>query len=167
MKILTISGSSRPDSSNSKLLKSLPQFFPNKTFQHYSINDLPLFKAENNQHPWEDTVLNWRKAVAESDAVIICTPEYIHNLPALLKNALEWVTSSGELMQKKVLAMTFTPHESRGEKAMQSLLWSLKALDAHVVCQLALYQNEIELHEGQIKAEKEVLEMLEEAVNLL
>ena len=54
-------------------------------------------------------------------------------MPALIKNALEWITSSGELVGKKVLAITFTPNEPRGDKAMQSLLWSLQALDANIV----------------------------------
>ena len=109
------------------------------------------------------------KRYKQSDAVIITTPEYIHNLPALLKNALEWLTTSGELAQKRVLAMTFTPHSPRGEKAMQSLLWSLQALDANVVVQLPLYQNEIEFEFDKTEAiiENKEAEILMEAINLL
>ena len=58
--------------------------------------------------------MDWRKILQESDAVIISIPEYIHNIPALIKNALEWVTTSGEFLGKKVLPITFTPHEPRG-----------------------------------------------------
>lgn len=168
MKILTISGSSRAESSNAKLLDALAGLSLGKTFQRCEIvNDLPLFKPLDDKHPWNKNVLAWRHELQTADAVIFCTPEYIHNLPALLKNALEWVTSSGELAGKPVLAMTFTPHEPRGKKAMKSLIWSLKALDARVVGQLALYQNEVTIKDGKIEVEADVLEILEEAIGLL
>ncbi len=109
----------------------------------------------------------WRKTLIASDAVIICTPEYIHNLPALIKNALEWVTSSGELAHKPVLALTFTPHPPRGEKAMQSLLWSLQALNARIVGQLDLYQTEIRFEGKAVVMEEDMLELVKEAVQLL
>jgi NAD(P)H-dependent FMN reductase len=168
MKILTVSGSSRAESSNAKLLHSLTGLFLKKTFLRCEIvNDLPLFKPENDTHPLHKNVLSWRHELQTADAVIFCIPEYIHNMPALIKNALEWVTSSGELVAKPVLAMTFTPHEPRGKKAMKSLIWSLKALDARVVGQLALYQNEVKFENEKIVAEAEVLEILKEAINLL
>jgi len=168
MKILTISGSSREGSSNTKLLDSLAGLFSDKTFEKGAIiNNLPLFKPENDKHPWDENVLAWRQSLQESDAVIFCIPEYIHNLPALIKNALEWVASSGELVGKPVLAFTFTPHEPRGKKAMKSLLWSLKALDARVVGQLALFQNEITFEDGEIMVDEEILEILKEAIELL
>ena len=128
---------------------------------------MPLFQADADKHPWQGAVLAWRKAIANSEAVIISTPEYIHNIPALLKNALEWVTSSGELAQKRVLAITFTPHEPRGEKTMQSLLWSLQALTANVVVSLPLYQNEIVFDTNGNFIDNEAIEMLKEGLNLL
>ena len=168
MKILTISGSTRSLSANTKLLAALPLLVPNHTVERYSqLDQLPIFKADADQHPWDTAVLDWRTAVATADAVIISIPEYIHNMPALIKNAFEWLTSSGELAQKRVLAITFTPHESRGEKAMQSLLWTLQALNANVVVSLPLYQNEIEFDTADNFIENEVLALLKEALVLL
>lgn len=168
MNILTISGSTRKDSANTRLLEALPSLFPEPSFQYYEgIRQLPLFQAEADKHPWHKEVLAWRTAITTADALIISTPEYIHNLPALIKNALEWVTSSGELAQKKVLAITFTPHEPRGEKAMQSLLWSLQALNANVVVSLPLYQNEVEFDLSGSFIENEAVVMLQEAIGLI
>lgn len=168
MKILTISGSSREDSANIRLLKAIPALFPNHTFHYYDrLGDLPLFQAAIDQYPWNKEVLGWRSAAKTADSLIISTPAYIYNMPALLKNALEWVTKTGEFNQKRVLAMTFTPHSPRGEKAMQSLLWSLQALNANVVVQLPLYQNEISFDiKGQL-LENESSEMLKAAIELL
>ena len=168
MKILTISGSSRIDSANTRLLKAIPKLVQHPTFEHFQdLNQLPLFQAESDKHPWDKAVFAWRKAVSAADAVIISTPAYIYNMPALLKNALEWVTSSGELAQKRVLVITFTPHPPRGEKAMQSLLWSLQALEANVVVQLPLYQNELTFGANGNILENESSEMLKEAIQLL
>jgi NAD(P)H-dependent FMN reductase len=168
MNILTISGSSRPQSTNIRLLESLPHLFPHLSFERYiTLDQLPLFKAATDHFPWPKEVLKWRRAINQSDALIICTPEYLHNLPALIKNALEWLTSSGELMKKPVLAITFTPIEPRGEKAMQSLLWSLQALDARIVAQLPLYQQEVRfLENGSLKG-VEAIQLLKEGMRLL
>ena len=168
MEILTISGSAREGSGNHRLLAALPDCCPGATFRHYhALDKIPLFTAIQDRAPWDEEVLKWRKAVSESDALIISTPEYIHNLPALIKNALEWLTSSGEMQHKPVLPITFTPHEPRGEKAMQSLLWSLQALDARVVVQLPLYQNEVAFDEQGKLVMNEAAEMLIAAVDLL
>ncbi len=168
MAILTISGSSRISSSNVKLLTYLPTLFPNYSFHHYDqIVDLPLFKTDEDQAPWSENVLHWRTAIQQTDALIICTPEYLHNLPALIKNALEWLTSSGELMGKPVLPITFTPNPPRGEKAMQSLLWSLKALDSRIVGQLALYQSEINMQKEALTFNEESMELLKSGMALL
>lgn len=168
MNILTLSGSSRSNSSNVQLLESLSWLMPKKSFLYYrSLHLLPLFQAEQDAAPWSAEVIAFRKAVAVADAVIISTPEYIHNMPAQLKNALEWLTSSGELVGKAVLPITYTPHEPRGERAMQSLLWCLEALDARVVTSLSLYQNSIKAVDGRVVGEDFEIDLLRAAVELL
>jgi NAD(P)H-dependent FMN reductase len=168
MTILTISGSSRSDSSNVRLLGALPALSPEHQFKYFEgIHHLPLFQADLDQAPWPVTVLQWRKEVQYADALIISTPEYIHNIPASIKNALEWITSSGELADKRTLPITFTPLEPRGEKAMQSLLWSLQALKAQIIGQLPLYQNEIDLDSLGSLSETGASEMLREGIRLL
>lgn len=167
-KILTISGSSRSDSSNVKLLKALALLDSRNEYILYDgLSDIPLFAAEKDCHPWSQKVLEWRSAIKNADAVIVCTPEYIHNIPAQIKSALEWVTSSGELKDKRTLAITYTPHAPRGERAMQSLLWSLEALDASVVAQVPLHQDQIKVVDGKIEGDKEILEMLTEVLGML
>ena len=142
MKILLISGSSRPDSQNVRLLNGLPERFRKHKFQLFDISELPLFIDKGDGIDYPKVAVEWRRAVEVAGLMVICTPEYIHNMPAALKNALEWITQSGELAFKKVLPITYTPSPPRGEKAMQSLLWSLKALDAKIIGQLDLYQSD-------------------------
>ncbi len=168
MKTLMISGSSRPNSSNAQLLDALSKLFPNEVMNRYSSLDrLPVFSTKLDQHPWPEEVIRWRQALQEADALIICTPEYLHNLPALIKNALEWVTTSGELHQKRVAAITFTPNPPRGEKAMQSLRWSLQALEARVVLELDLYQKEVSFNDDGFISDKETITILKDMMEFL
>jgi len=168
MHILTISGSSGTPSTNTTLLKLLPGFFPDRKFTHFEgVTNLPLYTVAADQNPLPEDVVMWREAVATSSAIVISTPAYIHNIPAVLKNALEWLTTSGEMMHKPVLAITYTPNPPRGKKAMKSLVWSLKALDSRVVAELSLYQTSLQITEGAITGIEEELEILREAINLL
>ena len=166
--ILLVSGSTRVNSANGSLLKGSQRLAPQYAFETFNdVSKLPLFMAGNDSLQSNDIVGDWREKVKASDALIISTPSYLFNIPAMLKNALEWLTTTGELDGKRVLAITFTPHIPRGEKAMQSLIWSLKGLNANVVAQLALYQNEVNFDaDGQI-IDLESKEILTEAINLL
>ena len=165
MKIVTVSGSARQDSSNTNLFRTIPSLYPTYHFEHVSLR-LPLFLADNDKVPYPETVVAFRRVIAQADAIIFATPEYIHGVPAILKNALEWLTTSGELQHKAVLAITFTPHPPRGEKAMQALLWSLQALQARIVGQLPLYQSELKIINETIKTTDETMILLKEAIGL-
>lgn len=158
MYILTISGSSSITSTNTRLLNSFQHYFPDISFTHYEIKELPLFLVDLDTNPLPTEVKLFRKLVAESHAVIISTPEYTHNIPAVLKSSLEWLTQSGELVNKKILAITYTPNSPRGEKAMISLNQTLKALDAQVLATLDLYINETWVNDdGKLEGATELL----------
>lgn len=167
MNILSVSGSPRAESSNIQLLEAIHSHFRFSGSVHPSLINLPLFDPILDQHPWPDLILKWRNTVKKADAIIISTPVYLYNIPAVLKNALEWLTTSGEMDGKPVLPITYTPYAPRGEKSMQSLLWSLTALNARIVTSLPLYKMELEIDDkGKLKG-AESLEMLESAITLL
>jgi len=169
MNILCLCGSTRYGSGNQQLLHYIDRSNANQNFQHLDIADLPMFHPDLDKNPISSRVGDFRKAAANAGAIIICTPEYLHNIPAVLKNALEWLTTSGELKDKKVLPITYTPHAPRGEKAMQSLLWTLKALDARILTSLELYHQDISFDkDGKIVDENsDGKQILMEAIQLL
>ncbi len=166
-KIVAISGSSRPASSNKKLIRAITHNYPDVAWGMWPIEELPLFYVVPSASAIPDKVMAWKQSVASCDGMLLVTPEYIHNLPAMVKNALEWLTSGGELMDKRVLPITFTPHAPRGEKTMQSLLWSLQALDSRIVAQLAVYQNEVTFSDEEGIEDSISSEMIQEAMKLL
>ncbi len=129
--------------------------------------ELPLFTVPHSiQHEKSSSVVQWKELVEHCDGIIICTPEYIHSMPAVLKNALEWITESGELHAKKTMVISYTPHPPRGEKALQSLVWSLQALEAQIITTVSLYKNTIYLNDAG-KLEGPDLELLEAALELI
>lgn len=167
--ILAISGSASENSSNTELLSAIAQTFSDSyDFEVYEgLSNLPLFSPEKLKEGIPKQVQEMKSNVTKADAVIISTPEYLHNIPAVLKNALEWMTTSGELADKPVLPITFTPAPPRGEYAMKSLLQSLKASKAKVVAELPLYQNQLRSDSGKIELDEESIYMIGEALKLL
>lgn len=104
--LLTISGSLRHGSSNSALLAAAAHLTAPDVFAtpYTNLAALPAFNpdVEDGSDPVPDAVTHWRSALASADAVLISSPEYAHGVPGVLKNALDWVVGSGELVSKPV-----------------------------------------------------------------
>jgi chromate reductase, NAD(P)H dehydrogenase (quinone) len=140
-KILGISGSLRLNSSNMKILLALTSFAANdvEIEMYNGIGNLPHFNPEIDQDNAITAVTEWRDRLKESDAVIFCTPEYAHGVPGVLKNALDWIVSSGELMHKPTAVISASPSPDGGDKANASLVQTLKMMmatipDAAILC---------------------------------
>jgi chromate reductase len=167
--LLLISGSASEDSSNARLLRLLTEHFHGK----YSMEvmeglwELPLYTPKTEDNGIPDVVQRLREKVSRADAVVISTPEYLHNIPAVLKNALEWMTTSGNLAEKPVLAITLTPMEPRGEHAMRSLIPSLKASHARVVTELSFHLESLRNDDGNMILNDEHHLLLQAALDLL
>lgn len=167
--ILAINGSASPESANLLLLETLKAEYAESYFISVfdGLWELPLYTPQREEAGIPTAVLSLRDQVAKADAVIISTPEYLHNIPAVLKNALEWMTHSGELAEKPVLPITFTPYEPRGVYAMASLTESLKAIKARIVSELPLYRTEVPIENGKIRLDESHRFLIEEALGLL
>lgn len=130
--ILAISGSLRQGSSNHAILKYLGSIAP-ADIDYKIYNDLaqiPPFDPglDNDTPPAKIAAL--RQLFAETDGIIICTPEYAFGVPGSLKNMLDWLVSSSTLVDKPVALITAS---LGGEHAHASLLLTLGALSANVV----------------------------------
>jgi chromate reductase, NAD(P)H dehydrogenase (quinone) len=128
--ILSISGSLKSTSSNTNILNAIANIAPKnvqvKIFT--GLDTLPHFNPEAKENI--PSVNNLRQQLKEADGLIISTPEYAFGVPGVLKNALDWLVSSGELNEKPVAAISASPLYSGGDKALASLLLTLTALGA-------------------------------------
>jgi chromate reductase len=124
--ILVVPGSLRNNSSSHKLIpavaKHLPDVYNLTVFE--GTGDLPHF---NDADEPSGAVVNWRKTIADAEAVVFITPEYAYGVPGTLKNALDWIVGSGELVNKPTVLITAA---TGGEYAHNSLLAILGALTA-------------------------------------
>jgi NAD(P)H-dependent FMN reductase len=102
--LLLVSGSLREGSSNTALLDAAARLVPaSVTAERYrALAALPAFNPDLDEGPASAPVEHWRAALAAAGAVLISSPEYAHGIPGALKNALDWVVGSGELVAKPV-----------------------------------------------------------------
>jgi len=132
MRILGVSGSLRAASTNTILLNSLAALAPKEIeFVVYGgLGDLPHFNPDLDHEPAPAAVAVLRSELNKSEGVIICSPEYAHGVPGVLKNALDWLVRSGELYQKPVALVSGSP---RGTHAQASLRETLSVMMARVI----------------------------------
>ncbi len=97
-----------------------------------SIGNLPHFNPELDRDLALAPVQSWRTQLKEADAVLFCTPEYAHGVPGVLKNALDWLVSSGEFMHKPTAVVSASPSIDGGEKANASLVQTLTVMMANL-----------------------------------
>ncbi len=135
MKILAISGSLRAGSTNTALLRAAMTLAPAgmEITLYDGLVDLPHFSPELDGENAPAPVKQWRGRLQEADGAVICTPEYAFGMPGSLKNALDWIVSSGELWRKPVAAISASPSALGGAKAHAALLLTLTAIEAEIV----------------------------------
>jgi chromate reductase, NAD(P)H dehydrogenase (quinone) len=134
MKILAISGSLRPKSSNTALLRAAVALAP-KAMQltiYDGIDKLPHFNPDIDTDGALSSVMDWRSQLQQADGVLFCTPEYAHGVPGVLKNALDWLVSSGEFMHKPTAVISVSPSPDGGNKANASLVQTLRVMMAKI-----------------------------------
>jgi len=104
--VLLISGSSRDGSTNAAVLRTAAALAPAgvRTVLYAGIGELPLFNPDDDREGAlvDPRVAAMRAAVADADAVLVCTPEYAGALPAALKNLLEWTIGDAGTYEKPV-----------------------------------------------------------------
>lgn len=126
-RILAISGSSRSNSSNEKILRAIANLY-NKELDvriYNSLNQLPYFDPDTTNENAPNAVEEFRESIERAEGIIICTPEYVFSIPAVLKNALEWTVSTTVFSYKPVALIVAS---SSGEKAFESLDLIMKTL---------------------------------------
>ena len=135
--ILAISGSTRQNSTNHRLITAIAGLC-NKDFNiafYNGLAKLPAFNPDDNDDNTATEVMEFRKQLNDADGVIICTPEYAHGVPGALKNAIDWTVSTNEFSNKPTILITASTDGRYGHKA---LLETLRVIEAKDIDQLQL-----------------------------
>ncbi len=93
--VLVLVGSLRAGSTNRMLadaaIAHLPQGVTGTVFER--LADLPHYSEDlDHDDALHEVARDLREAVADSDAVLLVTPEYNGSLPSAVKNAVDWVS---------------------------------------------------------------------------
>ena len=151
-KILIIPGSMRTGSHNVKLAAAAAYEFAQADVQVTCISladfPLPIYDADlQAKSGIPKHAVNLKRMIGAHQGVLIVTPEYNASVPALLKNAIDWVSrvqdpheSRGQVFRDRAFAIA-AASESRlgGARALAALRLILAACQAMVIPnQLAL-----------------------------
>src|SRR3954470_10779271 len=131
IRILAISGGLRAASSNTTLLRAVAALAPEGVAVELydGLGDLPHFNPDLEAAPIP-SVTDFRARLKAADGVLISSPEYAHGVPGVLKNALDWVVGSGELVDKPVALLNAS---TRATRAWRSLVETLSVMSARVI----------------------------------
>ena len=94
MKLLGVSGSLRAASYNTALLRAAQAMTPEGVeLVEGSIRGIPLYDGDlEAAEGLPDAVVRLKDQIAESDGLILFTPEYNNGVPGVFKNAIDWLS---------------------------------------------------------------------------
>ncbi len=131
-RILAISGSLRARSSNTEVLRAAATLAPAgvEVALFAGLASLPHFNpdldAEGAVLP--PPVQEFRAQVAAADALLVCSPEYAHGVPGALKNALDWLVSGSEIVNKPVGLVNASPRSTYAQASLAETLRTMSTV---------------------------------------
>ena len=137
VKIVGISGSLRRGSFSTSLLKILAErALPAIEIRVVTLEDIPLYNEDLDGKSEIQAVAAFKRIIAESDGVLIATPEYNHGIPGVLKNALDWASRplfESCFKHKPVSIISSSVAFTGGVRAQYQLRETLISMQAHLV----------------------------------
>lgn len=132
IRVLAISGSLRRGSTNAALVEAATRLAPHSVDVsiYRGLAELPAFNPDVDGGRVPAAVAAWRAHLQACDAVLISSPEYARGVPGVLKNALDWLVGSGELVDKPVALINAS---ARATQAWTSLRDTLGVMSARVI----------------------------------
>ena len=136
MRILCVCGSLRRDSFNRKLLMHGLDVLRGMAAQVRvaELDGVPLYNADLEEQGMPPAATRLREDLAWSQGVVIATPEYNNSIPGVLKNAIDWASTSGNHWDGKIVAVMGATVGSFGTvQAQAHLRHVMNILNAFVV----------------------------------
>ena len=128
---MALPGSLRQASTNRTLLLAASRLAPPELLieVYDRIGELPHFNPDLDQ-PDESlppAVRAFRAMIANSDGLLIASPEYAHGIPGSFKNALDWLVSGPEIPEKPVALFHATQRGTHARAALHEVLSTMSA----------------------------------------
>jgi NAD(P)H-dependent FMN reductase len=164
MRILGVSGSLRRGSVNASILRAAAKVAPSGVdlVAYERLGELPHFNPDldGEDAVAPGAVAEFRAQLNDAAAILLCSPEYAHGAPGVLKNALDWLVSVVPLIGKPVAVIVASP--SGGEHAQSQLVHTLMVMSWRVIepanLRFALGRAQLDAH-GELVDENVLAEL--------
>ena len=119
LKLIAIVGTNSNRSTNRQLLQYMSKHFADKAeIELVEIKDIPMFnKPADRSVP--ELVSEIAEKIDAADGVLIGTPEYDHSIPAVLMNALAWLSYGIYPLLNKPVMITGASYGTLGSSRAQ------------------------------------------------
>lgn len=167
--IAVLVGSLRADSINRRVAAALPGLAP-EGVRVEIVEDLagvPFYNEDLDTADAPAAATALRRQVAAADRVLVVTPEYNATMPAVLNNAIDWLSrpyGRGAIAGKPLGVIGFTPSPYGGTWAHQDARKSAKIAGALVVEDVDVSQSSQGI---DVLADPEVRRRLRDALTAL
>jgi len=125
VRILGFAGSLRRASYNRGLLRAAAESAPTGVIiEIIDLADIPLFNQDVEDAGEPASVVAFKRAIAQADALLVATPEYNHGIPGVLKNAIDWASRprlTSPLRDRSVGIMGASPGRGSTARAQAQL----------------------------------------------
>lgn len=133
LRILGVAGSLRHDSHNRALLRAACRLNPDSvTMDVYDgLEAVPVFNEDLETGAQPPGVVSLRRALSESDGLLIATPEYNQSVPGVVKNMLDWLSREDGLsgLPVAVIGASTGPWGTRiAQNLLRQMLLSVEAV---------------------------------------
>jgi NAD(P)H-dependent FMN reductase len=134
VQVLLLCGSVRKGSSNEAMLRLVQEVAGDEgsAVFYEGLGELPHFNPDLDTDPLPEAVTELRSAIADADAVLVCSPEYAGTLPGSFKNLLDWTVGGTEICDKPT-GWINAANAGRGEGAVATLRLVLEYTGAAIV----------------------------------
>jgi len=87
IRLLGLSGSIRRDSANTAILRSLSERLASKaSLTVFPLDHVPLYNGDLEGELLPRPVRELKDAIARSDGIVLCSPEYNHGMSGVLRS---------------------------------------------------------------------------------
>jgi NAD(P)H-dependent FMN reductase len=159
-RVAVLVGSLRADSVNRKVAESLREQAPAGVEIEIvdGLDHVPFYNEDIDGADAPAAATSVREQVARADRVLLVTPEYNATMPAVLNNAIDWLSrpyGAGALVGKPLGVIGVTPTPYGGKWAHEDARRSAKIAGAVVVEDIDVSQSSIDtdvLNDTEVQA---------------
>jgi chromate reductase, NAD(P)H dehydrogenase (quinone) len=135
-RLIGMSGSLRSGSYSNAVLQTLREKFAGRAdLEVYDLRPIPLYNQDFEGERRPEPVKALLSAIADSDGLVLCAPEFNHSIPGVLKNALDWASRpafTSVMAYKPVTIMATSRGPLGGARCLEHLRVALDSMLSRV-----------------------------------